>query len=56
MQRFFEVRLEDNEGELCFDYHIKEEEVAREARLDGKYILVTSLTSSRTRHLGTIKG
>jgi len=45
MQRFFEVKLEGDEGKLCFDYHI-EEEIAREGGLDGKYILVTSLTSS----------
>jgi transposase len=56
MQRFFEVTLEGDEGELCFDYHIKEEEVAREARLDGKYILVTSLTSSMNEALRDYKG
>jgi hypothetical protein len=56
MRHFFEVKLEDNEGELCFDYHIKKEEVAREAQLDGKYILVTSLTSSMDEALRDYKG
>lgn len=51
---FFEIKLEGEEGRLYLDYRIKEEE--RSAQLDGKYILVTSLTSSMNEVLQDYKG
>lgn len=41
---FFNIELTGEDGALSLNWHLNEEALAQEKRLDGKYILVTSLS------------
>lgn len=62
-KKFFDILLEGEDGELSLSYSLKEEVIAEEAKLDGKYILVTdqdfgmdeALTTYKSRNLIEIR-
>ncbi len=54
-KKFFDIRLEGEDGALELEYPEKKEAIEEEAKLDGKYILVTDQEFSMDEALATYK-
>jgi transposase len=54
-KKFFDVRLEGENGNLRLEYSINDDAIVDEAKLDGKYILVTDQDVNMDEALLTYK-